>query len=248
MIIKRGDISDYVKQWQSFLLIQGFSEVTADGDFGPTTEAATKGFQKMCVLREDGIVGDMTISQAVARGFAGFDAPPITEKVVATPAPSDSVLFPGSNTERLNAAALAKVAPILQKRGARFIAEASLIGLQLRIVQGLRTFAEQDDLYAQGRSKPGKIVTNARGGQSLHNYGLAFDLAPIIDGKVSWDEAKFRVYGDLAFKVGLEWGGSWKRFKDLPHVQCTLGYSLSRIQNLYRIGGLAAVWKSINDE
>ncbi len=64
----------------------------------------------------------------------------------------------------------------------------------IRIVQGLRTFEEQDALYAQGRSKPGNIVTNSRGGQSYHNYGLAIDFAILYDKDkngtfetLSWD-------------------------------------------------------------
>ena len=55
---------------------------------------------------------------------------------------------------------------------------------KVRIAQGLRTFAEQDALYAQGRTKPGAKVTNAKGGQSIHNYGLAVDIYPVINGKI----------------------------------------------------------------
>ena len=62
---------------------------------------------------------------------------------------------------------------------------------QVRIAQGLRTFKEQDDLYALGRTIPGKKVTNAKGGQSVHNYGFAVDIVLIIDGKTaSWDVKK----------------------------------------------------------
>ena len=62
---------------------------------------------------------------------------------------------------------------------------------KVRITQGLRTFAEQDGLYAQGRTKPGKKVTNAKGGQSIHNYGFAVDICLIIDGETaSWDTTK----------------------------------------------------------
>ena len=62
---------------------------------------------------------------------------------------------------------------------------------KVRITQGLRTFKEQDDLYAIGRTKTGKKVTNAKAGQSIHNYGLAVDICLLIDGKeASWDTAK----------------------------------------------------------
>ena len=84
---------------------------------------------------------------------------------------------------------------------------------KVRITQGLRTFAEQDALYQQGRTKPGKKVTNAKAGQSIHNYGFAVDIVLIIDRKTaSWDTKKDWDNDQIA-----EWGGNWKTFKDLPH-------------------------------
>jgi len=107
---------------------------------------------------------------------------------------------------------------------------ASLTGrAKIRITQGLRTFAEQDALYAQGRTTPGKIVTNAKGGQSIHNYGFAVDICLIIDGKTaSWDTVKdwdndqisdWQECVDIFKKHGWNWGGDWKTFKDLPHFE-----------------------------
>jgi peptidoglycan L-alanyl-D-glutamate endopeptidase CwlK len=100
---------------------------------------------------------------------------------------------------------------------------------QLRIAQGLRTFQEQNELYAQGRTKAGKVVTNAKGGQSIHNYGLAVDIVLIIDGKTaSWDTVKDWDNDKVAdwyecvkifAKYGWDWGGNWKTFKDLPHFE-----------------------------
>ena len=95
------------------------------------------------------------------------------------------------------------------------------------ITQGLRTFAEQDALYAQGRTKPGKKVTNAKGGQSVHNYGFAVDIALIIkDKEVSWDTKKdwdkdnqsdWMEVVSVFKKYGWSWGGDWVSFKDMPH-------------------------------
>lgn len=100
---------------------------------------------------------------------------------------------------------------------------------KVRVTQGLRTFAEQDALYAQGRTKPGKKVTNAKAGQSIHNYGFAVDICLIIDGKdASWDTAKDWDNDRIAdwyecvkifAKHGWEWGGNWKTFKDMPHFE-----------------------------
>ena len=97
----------------------------------------------------------------------------------------------------------------------------------VRITQGLRTFAEQDALYQQGRTTAGKKVTNAKAGQSIHNYGFAIDICLIIDGKIaSWETTKDWDNDQVAdwyecvkifAKHGWEWGGNWKTFKDLPH-------------------------------
>jgi len=104
----------------------------------------------------------------------------------------------------------------------------ALIGrAKIRITQSLRTFEEQDALFAIGRTTPGKKVTNAKAGQSIHNYGFAVDICLVIDGKTaSWDTAKDWDNDQVAdwyecvkiFAIhGWEWGGNWKTFKDLPH-------------------------------
>jgi peptidoglycan L-alanyl-D-glutamate endopeptidase CwlK len=106
---------------------------------------------------------------------------------------------------------LSKVHPELAKRTTALIQALAKKGHTTEVVQGLRTFAEQDALYAKGRTKPGQIVTNAKGGQSNHNFGLAVDLAPFVAGKPQWnDKAGFIRIGAEAAKHGLEWGGNWK--------------------------------------
>lgn len=95
---------------------------------------------------------------------------------------------------------------------------------KVRIVQGLRTFAEQNALYTKVPK-----VTNAKGGQSIHNYGLAIDFALLVDGKeISWDTLKdydgdgkadwMEVVNIFVKHAGM-WGGNWKSFKDLPHIE-----------------------------
>jgi len=112
-------------------------------------------------------------------------------------------------------------------------------GVPIVITQGLRTFAEQEALYAQGRTKPGQIVTNARAGQSYHNYGVAIDFALLLpDGKnVSWDlnrngngdvSADWNEVVEEAKKLGFEWGGDWSGFKDYPHFEMTFGLTIKQ--------------------
>lgn len=104
---------------------------------------------------------------------------------------------------------------------------------QVRVAQGLRTFAEQDALYKQ-RPK----VTNSKGGQSIHNYGYAVDIVLIIDGKTaSWDTHKDWDNDGIAdwdecvkifAKHGWSWGGSWTSFKDFPHFD-KIGFNNWRV-------------------
>ena len=138
---------------------------------------------------------------------------------------------------------LKKVHPELAGRIRTVVAALSQAGINIEIVQGLRTFAEQDDLFRQGRTKKGLVVTNARGGQSNHNYGLAVDVVPFVDGKPNWKapNAIWMAIGHEGGKVGLEWGGSWKKFIDKPHLQLP-GLSIKQCLTLFKKGGLNAVW------
>ncbi len=132
--------------------------------------------------------------------------------------------------------------------------------LPFYLYMGLRTFEDQDELYAQGRTKPGQIVTNARGGDSLHNYGLAADY--VIDGQIekpgiqwSWNiKSDLNADGrndwlqmaEIAVSCGLEAGRFWKRFPDAPHVQNRYGLTLTEIKEIYRTGhGIKAVWSEL---
>lgn len=90
----------------------------------------------------------------------------------------------------------------------------------------------QDALYAQGRTRPGKIVTEVRGGYSFHNHRVAFDFVPIVAGKAVWDDKLlWERCGAIGKEVGLEWGGSWKGFKDRPHMQDTNGFGIEDYRN-----------------
>jgi len=124
----------------------------------------------------------------------------------------------------------------LQGPATKFINQAeSELEIKLRVTQGLRTFAEQDDLYAKGRTAPGKIVTNAKGGQSYHNYGLAVDVVEIRNGQAIWDK-NWSTISKIGIRNGFEWGGNFKSIPDNPHFQMTLGYSIPELLNLHNAG------------
>lgn len=119
----------------------------------------------------------------------------------------------------------------------QFIEKCKESGINVTITSTYRDNESQNDLYAQGRTKPGKRVTNAKGGQSIHNYKLAFDFVPVTNGKAIWnDEALWNKCGAIGQSLGLEWGGSWKTFKDKPHMQFTDGLTLSDLQAGKMIG------------
>lgn len=110
-------------------------------------------------------------------------------------------------------------------------------GWTARIVSGNRTWAEQDALYAQGRTKPGNVVTNARGGQSNHNFGIAWDIG-IFDasGKYLGESPYYRQVSKIGKDLGLEWGGDWKSIVDTPHYQIKTGLSLAQLRTLFKAG------------
>lgn len=122
--------------------------------------------------------------------------------------------------------------PPARDRAKRFEAECKAAGEDVLIYCTYRPDAEQTALYAQGRTVPGKIVTNARAGESLHNYRLAFDFVPLVAGKPAWnDEARYRKCGAIAERCGLEWAGRWTgKLKETAHCQYTGGFSLKAIQ------------------
>ena len=101
--------------------------------------------------------------------------------------------------------------------------------IKVILTWGYRSTESQNELYAKGRTAPGSIVTNAKGGYSWHNFGLAADYAFVINGKVTWN-GPWDVFGKIAAQCGLEWGGSWKSIKDRPHVQWTKGKTLAQMR------------------
>lgn len=113
----------------------------------------------------------------------------------------------------------------------RFIENCAAAGIDVIITSTYRDFESQDALYAQGRTKAGPRVTNARAGQSYHNFRVAFDFVPIVNGKADWNNTMtFRKCGKIAEALGLEWAGRWRNFKELAHCQATFGLTLADLQ------------------
>ncbi len=120
--------------------------------------------------------------------------------------------------------------PQFAKKIAVFESVLAKNGIKVLFTWGYRSVEQQNALYAIGRTKPGATVTDARGGYSWHNFGLAADYAFIINGKVTWD-GPWDTFGNIARQCGLEWGGDWKGKRwDRPHVQVTRGKTLAQMR------------------
>ena len=128
--------------------------------------------------------------------------------------------------------------PKVRDKAREFINKAEKEGIKLRITSGFRTYAEQDALYAQGRTKGGSIVTNAKAGQSSHNFGTAIDVVPIVNGNANW-KADWNKIATIGKSVGFSWGGDWNSFKDKPHFEMNFGNTLAQLRKKFNNGQIS---------
>jgi len=138
----------------------------------------------------------------------------------------------------INSRSLDDLLPPVKERVEKFLNAAKDAGIDLLITSTYRDNASQNVLYAQGRTTPGKKVTNAKAGQSWHNYRCAVDVVPVVAGKPRWDvkDEVWQQVGALGKAAGLEWAGDWKKFKEYPHFQYTGGLTLAQLQLGAKIG------------
>lgn len=196
-----------VKAIQRELTLRGYNSGYSDGWFGPATTKAVRTFQRNNRLYQNAIVD------------------PRTRQKLFNP-------FPKVNFEyRQSSNAISSLNPYVASLARKFLKLTHDNNLDVHITTAFRSWDEEDRLYAQGRTTPGSIVTNARGGDSYHNWGLAFDAAPYENGMISNDTKKYRKMGQLGQQVGLEWGGTFKSIIDLPHFQYTFGLNTWKLLN-----------------
>ena len=231
--IKKGTKGAEVEILQKLLKYRG-ENVTEDGIFGGGTEKAVLAFQEVNFddkghsLTPDGIVGFSTW-----RSLLESDAEPVIPEVKIDP---DNITIKRIET----------IHPDLREELKEIYEDILQRGVGVRFAQVFRTFAQQAALYAKGRTAPGRRVTNARAGQSYHNYGLAVDIVLLLPGgKVSWDMSldsdgdSIRDWDEIVhvFKgYGWKWGGDWTRFKDYPHFEKSFGFSVAALRRKYDAG------------
>ena len=106
-----------------------------------------------------------------------------------------------------------------------------------KIISGTRTYAEQNALFAQGRTKfPGPIVTRARGGQSNHNFEVAWDIGLFVSRQYVPESDLYRKAGTVGKDLGLEWGEDWPSLQDEPHFQALPEQQLAATRILFEAG------------
>ena len=251
-LYRRGSKGEHIKQIQRRLKQLGHYRGKVDGGFGPGTEKAVRAFQRAQRLAVDGKVG-------VGTWAALFKVKTRTVPTVKPDSrPSHATVprkGPSAETKkriaRRNTQRLGRLHPILAIRGSCMIDLCAHEGITILVTQAVRTWKEQDKLYAKGRTVPpiGKKhrVTNAKGGHSFHNFGLAFDIVVLNSaGKPDWDTSNpaWKRAGQIGKSVGLEWGGTWSKFKDLPHFQYVGDLTTAECRQLYP-SGLQAIWDKV---
>ncbi len=131
----------------------------------------------------------------------------------------------------VNSRALTDLLPRVASLAQQLIDACSAQGIDLLVTSTYRDFESQAALYAQGRTAPGNIVTDAQPGESFHNFRVALDFCPLVNGKCDWDDPKlFARVGIIAEGLGFEWAGRWTTFTELAHVQYTGGLTLAQLQ------------------
>lgn len=168
-----------------------------------------RAIQRLLVVKDDGVIGPKSRA-ALERLIAAPDDSEWPPAVIVPPQ------TPPGEIDARSAATIATLHPRVQPHAKALILLAAKNGIQIKAISGLRTYAEQDALYEQGRSKPGPIVTNARGGFSSHNFATAFDIGVFEGAKYIPESHDYATVGKLGKSLGLAWGGDWSS-PDEPH-------------------------------
>ncbi len=141
--------------------------------------------------------------------------------------------------EVIDSRSLSDLEPEARRRAIDFLARCQADGLEVLITSTYRSAARQQQIYNQGRTTPGMIVSGSRPGFSMHNFRCALDVVPMRGKKAVWDNRKpenlalWMRIGKHGKDAGFEWGGDWKRFVDMPHLQYTSGMKLSELRAKY---------------
>lgn len=157
--------------------------------------------------------------------------------------------------DAISEARLETVAPQLADKVRQMADMLAQEGILIRVTQALRSWSQQDALYAQGRTAPGTVVTNCPGGHSYHNFGLAVDCVPDDPAQPGyqpdWNASHptWKRMEAVGISLGLDSGSTWRSFPDAPHFQLTgrfpEGAPSDEVRQLFKDGGMQAVWNEV---
>ena len=197
------------------------------------------------------------IQQLLGAAQGGQEEPAVSAPIGPPVPPAPQGFQPADQRE---ADILAKLHPAFRPRVQLTLQKARQAGLVVYVFEGLRTIERQNELYAKGRDANGiiidksKVVTNAKGGTSYHNYSAAVDL--VFDGDLTkpgvqwtWNEpsALWKQLGAIGQSCGLDWAGTWVAFKEVCHFQIkTPGVGWRDLLAAYNKGGMAEAWSLID--
>jgi len=193
-----------------------------------------KAIQRKLKVDDDGKAGSETWGAIYAA---------IVKPTISGVVPAIAISKVDDRSEKNIGTLLPEVQPIARA----LVQKAAANGIQIKIISGLRSYEQQDALYAQGRTAPGPKVTNARGGYSNHNFGIAFDVGVFSGNSYLPESPKYKAVGVLGMDIGLEWGGNWTSVVDQPHFQLrpTWASALSEKEMLAELRDRVASGRSI---
>lgn len=129
----------------------------------------------------------------------------------------------------------------------RGLKSARKAGIPLDVFETWRSYKRQEELYSQGRTRPGKIVTRAQPGRSWHTYGVAADLVLKIDGRWTWEHHDLYEKGAPYLESeGLRWLGRGPGIVDMAHYELPIDFSIYEAKRLYETYGVQTVWERMN--
>lgn len=251
--LRKGSEGVLVKALQRRLNRYGAS-LGLDGEFGPVTERALMAFQKANGMAQDGVVGPETAAALSGESARNLSTAPAKAPATGGGAPSADVPTGDLNVDDADPKGILnsnKVNPQVKRMAARTLSRLQEAGYSPYLFEGHRTMERQNGLYAQGRTKPGSIVTYVKGGGSWHNYGLAVDIVfwNRSHSGPSWDapSKQWQAVGREGKAAGFtRWmgDGGW----DFPHLEYhpKWGNTASNLLSTYNSGGLEAVWKKVS--
>lgn len=139
--------------------------------------------------------------------------------------------------------------PRVRVMAGQLLEQSATAAIPLTVTFTLRSMATQAALYAQGRTRPGPVVTNAQAGHSFHNFGLALDVVPTellalphwgdTPGHQARTDALWAKVGAIGKRVGFRWGGEFTTIKDRPHFEWSGGLTLAQLRMGLLPDGLA---------